>query len=73
MEISQMELFSCAHAHIVEYVSEYTFFVLNKKTHTHKQKDKETKECSKTKETKEEKEKENVVVVNSICGKSVRI
>ena len=36
------------------------FFVSNKKTHTDK----------KQKETKEEREKENVIVVNNICGKS---
>ena len=35
-------------------------FGLNKKTHTDK----------KQKETKEEREKENVIVVNNICGKS---
>ena len=40
------------------------------KKHTERQKAKETKEEKrKTKETKEEKEKENVVAVNSICGK----
>ena len=39
------------------------------KKHTERQKTKETKEKRKTKETKEEKEKENVVAVNSICGK----
>ena len=45
-------------------------YFLSKK-HTHKQKAKETKEEKrKTNETKEDKEKENVVVVNSICGKS---
>ena len=53
---------------IVEYVSEYIFFVSNKKTHTHKQKAKESKENRKTKDTKEEKEKENVVT--KICGKT---
>ena len=51
---------------IVEYVSEYIFFVSNKKTHT--QKAKESKENRKTKDTKEEKEKENVVT--KICGKT---
>ena len=59
-------------ARIAECVSEYIFFVSNQKTHTHKQKAKETKEKRKTKETKEEKEKENVVV-NNICGKSSEI
>ena len=54
---------------IVEYVSEYIFFVSNKKTHTHThtQKAKESKENRKTKDTKEEKEKENVT---KICGKT---
>ena len=53
---------------IVEYVSEYIFFVSNKKKHTHTQKAKESKENRKTKDTKEEKEKENVVT--KICGKT---
>ena len=44
------------------------FFVLK---HTLKRKGKQTEEEKrKTKETKEEKETENVVVVDSICGKS---
>ena len=46
-------------------------YIFQLKKHTHKQKAKQTKEEKrKTKETKEEKEKENVAVVNSICGKS---
>ena len=45
-------------------------FVSNKKPH--KQKSKETNENRKTKETKELKEKENVVIVNNICGKLTR-
>ena len=60
-------------ARIVACVSEYIFFVSNKKkthAHTQKQKAPETKEHRKTIETKKEKEKENVVVVNNICGKS---
>ena len=61
-------------ARIVACVSEYIFFVSNKKkntrTHTQKQKAPETKEHRKTIETKKEKEKENVVIVNNICGKS---
>ena len=49
----------------------YTF-VSNKKSppHIKKQKAKETKENRKTKETNKEREKENVAVVNNICGKS---
>ena len=49
----------------------YTF-VSNKKDspHEQKQKAKETKENRKTKETNKEREKENVAVVNNICGKS---
>ena len=43
------------------------------KKNTEKQKAKETKENRKAKETNEEREKENVVVVNNICGKSNRI
>ena len=39
------------------------YFLLKKTT-------KKTEEKRKGKETKEEKEKENVVAVNSICGKS---
>ena len=53
---------------IVEYVFEYKFLVSKKNTHTSKKQTKEKKR--KTKETKAEKEKENVVVVNSICGTS---
>ena len=57
---------------IVECVSEHIFFD-SKKEHKHKQKAKETKGKRKTKETKEQKEKETVVVVSSICGKSIEI
>ena len=52
-------------ARIVESVSEYIFFVSNKKTFTDT-KTKETKENRKTKETKEETEKENVVYTISV-------
>ena len=55
-------------AQVVECVSEYIFFALKKQTRKHKAK--ETKEKREKKESKEEKEKENVVVMNSICGKS---
>ena len=59
---------------MVKCPSEYIFFVSNKKkkkTHTqHKQNSKETKEKRKVKETKEQRENGNVVVLNSICGKS---
>ena len=54
---------------IVECVSEYIFFVSNKKK-MQKQKAKETKENRKIKETNEEREKENVAAVNNVCGKS---
>ena len=57
-------------ARIVECVSEYIFFVSNKKKQMQKQKAKETKENRKIKETNEEREKENVAAVNNICGKS---
>ena len=41
------------------------------KKHTHAEtKSEKTKENRKTKETKEERQKENVVVVNNICGRS---
>ena len=49
----------------------YIFLFQIKKLH--KQKAKETNENRKTKEAKEEKEKENVVIVNNICGKSNEI
>ena len=46
-----------------------TYFLFKK--NTHKQKVKQTKEEKiKSKETKGEKKKENVAVVNSVCGKS---
>ena len=52
-------------------VSEYTFFVLNKKKNIQtKTKQKKLKKIEKQKKPKEEKEKENVFVVNNICGKS---
>ena len=47
------------------------FSVSNKKiTHTETKNKRNQKKIEKKKETKEEKEKENVVVVNNICGKS---
>ena len=49
------------------------YIVCFKQKNTHTQKAKETKENIKVKETREEKEKENVVAVNSICGKSNEI
>ena len=51
------------------------FLFQTKKRHTHttKQKADETKENRKTKETNGKKEKENVVVINNICGKSKEI
>ena len=70
LEISQAKNFYHLPACIVESVSEHILFVSHKKTHTNKQKTKETKENRKTTEIKEEKEKENAVFVNSICGKS---
>ena len=44
------------------------YFLFQKKRLTNEKQKKLKKR--KTKETKEEKEKENVVVVNKICGKS---
>ena len=57
------EIFFHLPARIVARVSEYIFFVSNKKVHREKIA-KETKESRKTKETKEEREKENVVASN---------
>ena len=55
------------------FLSQNIFFLFQKK-HTHKRKAKGTKgEKRKTKKAKEEKDKENVVIANSICGKSNRI
>ena len=48
----------------------YIFCFKKKKRHTHKQNAKETKEKRKVKETKEQRENGNVVVLNSIRGKS---
>ena len=57
---------------IAQCVSEFMFFVSNKKhTHTHKQQAKETlKKTEKQKKPKKKKEIENVVAVNNTCGKS---
>ena len=64
-EIGRLKNFYHLPARIVESVSEYIFFVSNKKTFTDT-KTKETKENRKTKETKEETEKENVVYTISV-------
>ena len=55
LEISQVKIFHYLPARIVVCVSEYTFFVPNKKKHTQKQKVQERKENTKTKETKRRK------------------
>ena len=67
--MAEWKLFHHLPTSVAQCVSEYIFFVSNKKTHS--QKAKETKENRKTKEIKEEKEKENVVVVIVAVEKSV--
>ena len=49
------------------------YFLFKKNIQTNKKQKKTKEEKKKTKEIKEEMEKENVVIVNSICGKSNRI
>ena len=69
-EISRVKYIYHLSARIVKCVSEYFLLQKKKEKANKKQKKwKKNKEKRKTKETKEEKEKENVVVVNSICGK----
>ena len=58
-------------ARIAESVSEYLFFVSNKKKQIHKQKAKETKEIEK--QRKQMKKRRNEMFVNNICGKSTEI
>ena len=51
----------------------YIFGFKQKKAHKQNQKAKEIRKYRKAKETKRRKKKENVAVVNNICGKSNRI
>ena len=66
LEISQVKIFHHLPARIVVCVSEYTFFVPNKKNIHRNKKYKKLKKIEKQKKAKEEKEKENVVVFNNI-------
>ena len=66
LEISQVKIFHHLPARIVACVSEYTFFVPNKKNIHRNKKCKKRKRIQKQKKPKEEKEKENVVVFNNI-------
>ena len=61
-----MKIFHYLPARIVVCVSEYTFFVPNKKNIHRNKKYKKRKKIQKQKKPKEEKEKENVVVFNNI-------
>ena len=63
LEIGQVKTFSSLTHRIVICVSEYIFFVSNKKTHTQEQKAKETKENRRTKETKRRRGKKIFVAV----------
>ena len=71
LEFNSIKFFYLLPTCIIECVSEYILIVSRKLTQTHTQK--KSKRNYKRKETKEEREQENLVAVNSICGKSYEV